>query len=137
MGIVTPFAPRESVPWENSFYRAAGGKRAQETCAGCPQQRCTTEESGKFQERDRVGIIERSCGYRTCGSVFGENSFYRETWGMEAPHCQWRSNIGLCLLATVIRGQIVNPCTLHCHKRTGPPISLGVRLWTILASHSH
>ena len=26
-------------------------------------------------------------GTGPAGSVFGENSFDRETWGMEAPHC--------------------------------------------------
>ena len=33
VGIVVPFAPRGSVSWENSFYRAQGGKWAQEACA--------------------------------------------------------------------------------------------------------
>ena len=39
-----------------------------------------TGEPGKFQGRDHVGIVE---GYCTgpAGSVFGENSFYRETRG--------------------------------------------------------
>ena len=27
-----------------------------------------------------MGIVEWSGGYRACGPVFGENSFYRETW---------------------------------------------------------
>ena len=53
---------------------------------------------------------------------------------MYGTHCHWRSNTGPRLLATVIRGQIVNPCALHC---TCSPISLEVRLWTILTSHSH
>ena len=42
----------------------------------CPQQRYATGEPGKVQGRDRMGIVEGSCGYRTRG----ENSFYRETW---------------------------------------------------------
>ena len=48
-------------------------------CAGYPQQRYTTGEPGKAQGQDRVGIVESSCGYRPAGSVFEENSFYRET----------------------------------------------------------
>ena len=64
---------------DNSFYRAPGGKWAQEICVGCPQQRHATEEPGKVQGRDCVGIVERSCVYLARGSVFGENSFYRET----------------------------------------------------------
>ena len=56
-----------SVPWENSFNRASGDKWAQGTCAGCPQQRYTTGEPGKVHGRDRVGIIEGSCGYRASG----------------------------------------------------------------------
>ena len=36
---------------------------AQETCAGCPQQRSAKGEPGKVQGRDRVGIVEGSCGY--------------------------------------------------------------------------
>ena len=34
---------------------------------------------GKVQGRDRVGIVERSCGYRARGVSFRENSFNRET----------------------------------------------------------
>ena len=67
VGIVVPFAQGRSVPWKNSFYRVPGSKRAKETFAGCPQQRCTTEEAGKVQGRDRVGIVKGSCGYRTRG----------------------------------------------------------------------
>ena len=66
VGIVVPFAP-----WglfgEISFYRAPGGKLAQETCVGCPQGRHTTEKQGKVQERDRMGIVEGSCGYLARG----------------------------------------------------------------------
>ena len=67
VGIVAPFAPWEFDTWENSFYRAPGGKRAQETCAGCPKQRCATGEPGKVQGMDHVGIVEGSCGYRARG----------------------------------------------------------------------
>ena len=63
VGIVAPFAPQGAIFGENSFYRAPGGKWAQETCAGCPQQRYTMGEPGKVQERDRVGIVEGSCVY--------------------------------------------------------------------------
>ena len=59
VGIVASFVPRESVLRENSFYRAPGGKWAQETCAGY-----ATREPGKVQGQDRVGIVESSCGYR-------------------------------------------------------------------------
>ena len=52
---------------ENSFYRAPGEKWAQETCAGYPQQRYISGEPGNVQGRDRVGIVEGSCGYRACG----------------------------------------------------------------------
>ena len=46
-----------------------------------PQQRYATGEPGKVQGGDRVGIVERSCGYLARGVVFEENSFYRETRG--------------------------------------------------------
>ena len=65
--IVAPFAPRGSVFGENSFYRAPGDKWAQETCAGCPKQQYAMGEPGKVQGRDRVCIVERSCGYQTRG----------------------------------------------------------------------
>ena len=41
VGIVAPFDPRGwgLVSGKNSFYRVPGGKKAQETCAVCPQQR--------------------------------------------------------------------------------------------------
>ena len=68
---------------ENSFYRAPGDKWAQETCAGCPKQRYIPGEPGNVQGRDRVGIVEGSCGYRARGVRFGENSFYRETQGTD------------------------------------------------------
>ena len=65
--IVAPFAPRGSVFGENSFYRAPGDEWAQETCAGCPKQQYAMGEPGKVQGRDRVCIVERSCGYQTRG----------------------------------------------------------------------
>ena len=66
VGIVAAFAPRGSVRWENSFYRATGGKWAQATCARCPQQRYKTEElePRKVQGRGRVRIVGESCDYR-------------------------------------------------------------------------
>ena len=67
VGIVAPFAPRGSVFRENSFYRAPEEKWAPETCAGCPQQWYATGEPGKDQGRDRVCIVESSCGYRIHG----------------------------------------------------------------------
>ena len=36
---------------------------------------------GKVQGRDCVGFVEGSCGTGPAGSVFGENSLYRETRG--------------------------------------------------------
>ena len=63
--IFLPPLPRGgSVFGENSFYRAPAGRWAQKACAGCPQQRYITGEPGKVQGRDRVGIVEGSCGYR-------------------------------------------------------------------------
>ena len=49
--------------------------------AGCPQQRYIPGEPGNVQGWDRVGIVEGSLGTGPAGSVFGENSFYRETRG--------------------------------------------------------
>ena len=49
---------------------------AQETCAMCLQQRYSTGEPGKGQGRDRVGIVEDSCGYRARGvSISGKIRF--------------------------------------------------------------
>ena len=62
VGIVAPLAPRGVSIRENSFYGAPGGKWAQETCAGCPQQRYATGEAGKVQGWDHVGIVEWFCG---------------------------------------------------------------------------
>ena len=59
LGIVALLAPRGVSIRENSFYRAPGGKWAQETCAGCPQQRYATGEPGKVQGWDRVGQYSR------------------------------------------------------------------------------
>ena len=56
VGIVAPFASRGSVRGKNSFYRAPGGKWAQETCAVCPQLRYVTVEPDKVQERDSMGL---------------------------------------------------------------------------------
>ena len=67
VGILAPFDQGGSVPGKNSFYRVPGGKWAQETCAVWPQQQYATGEPGKVQGRDRVGIVEGSCGYRTSG----------------------------------------------------------------------
>ena len=66
LGVVAPFAPRVSIR-ENLFYRAPGAKWAQETCAGCPQERYATGEPGKVQGWDPVGIIEWSYGNRARG----------------------------------------------------------------------
>ena len=73
MGIVAPFAPRGvSIREKNRLSSPGGGEWAQETCAGCPEQRYATGEPGKFQGRDRVGIVEGSFGYRARGvSIWG------------------------------------------------------------------
>ena len=79
-----PHVGEGSVFGENSIYRAPGCKWAQETFAGCPQQRHVTGEPGKVQGRDRVGIEEWSCGYRSrvvSIRLFGEHSIYRVTRG--------------------------------------------------------
>ena len=60
---------------------SGGGGGDKETCAGCPKQRYATGQLGKVQGRDRVGILERSCGYRARGVSIRGNSFYRRTWG--------------------------------------------------------
>ena len=53
VGIVAPFAP---VFGENLFYRAPGGKWAQETCAGCPHQQYAMGGPGKIQEWAMWGL---------------------------------------------------------------------------------
>ena len=69
--IVASFAPQGGVGGavfvDNSFYQAAGGKCAQETCVGCSQQRYATGQPGKIEARGSVDIVEGSCGYRACG----------------------------------------------------------------------
>ena len=80
VGIVSPFVTRGGVSIRGKFVLSSpGGKWAQQTCAGCPQQRYATGEPGKVQGRDRVGIVEVSCGYR--GQYSGKKLCYRETRG--------------------------------------------------------
>ena len=67
VGIVASFATRVVGTRGKCFCRVPGSKWAREICAGCPQQRYTTGESGKVQGRDRKGIVEESCGYRARG----------------------------------------------------------------------
>ena len=82
-----------SVLGKHLFYRKTRGTRlggspcgtgckwAHDTCAGCPQQRYATGEPGKVQGRDRVGIIEVSCGYRARWvSVRGKFVLSRNSW---------------------------------------------------------
>ena len=79
MGIVVSFVPRGSIFRENSFYRAPGDKWAQEIYGGCPQQRHATEEPGKIQGRDRVGLVEGSCVYLIRGvCIRGPRGQYSE-----------------------------------------------------------
>ena len=80
VGIIYPLPLVGSVFGENAFFFRAPGC-AQETCAGCPQQRYATGKPGKVQGREHVGIVEGSCGYRARGVSIRENSFYRETRG--------------------------------------------------------
>ena len=63
MGIVAPFAPR-GVSIRGKFV-LSDIKWAQKTCVRCPVQMYATGEPGKVQGRDRVGVVERSCGYQT------------------------------------------------------------------------
>ena len=64
VGIVAPFAPRGfSIREKICFIDPMGGKWAQDTSAGCPQQRYATEEQGKVQRQDRVGVVEGFCGF--------------------------------------------------------------------------
>ena len=79
--LLPPLPHGESVFGENSFYRTQGGKWAPKTCDGCLQQRYAMRKPDKVQRRDPVGIVEGSCKYRARGSIFAENSFYRETRG--------------------------------------------------------
>ena len=86
--LLPPLSHWGYVPGENLFYRAplwGGVEWAQETCAGCPQQRYATEEPGKVQGPDRVGIVG-SCGYRarrvnSRGKfVLSKNLGYKTRW---------------------------------------------------------
>ena len=67
--------------FENSFYRAQGGKWDKVSCAGCPQQRYATGKPGKVQGLDRVGIVEGPCRYRARGVSIRGKFVFRETWG--------------------------------------------------------
>ena len=79
VSIVAPWPHGVSVSGENSFYRAIGGKWAQESCAGWPHQWYATGELGKVQGRGRVGIVEGSCGYRSRGvSISGRIRFIKK-----------------------------------------------------------
>ena len=53
VGIVVRFAPRGSIFGENSFYRAPGGKLAQETCDGALSSGTPRKSQAKF----RVGTV--------------------------------------------------------------------------------
>ena len=72
--LITPATKYKNVFWYSGkirFIEPQGIKKwAQETCAGCPQQRYIPGEPGNVQGQDRVGIVEGSCGYRA-----------REYWG--------------------------------------------------------
>ena len=58
---------------------------AKETCVGCPQEPHATEEPGKVQGRDHVGIVEGSCVYLAHGVsirgkfVLSRNPEYKTT----------------------------------------------------------
>ena len=74
-----------------------GGTWAQETCVGCPQQRYATGEPGKLQGRGHVGIEKGPVGTGSAGTVFGDNSFYRETWDTKT-----RESLKLALWLNVV-----------------------------------
>ena len=106
-----------------------------------PQQRYATGEPVKVQGRDREGIVEGSCGYRTRGvSLQGKFVLSRNLWyggsplslevkyrTMVARHCHQRSDSEpLCSplsqkdrLPYITRGQVVD--------HIGFPLSLDVR----------
>ena len=112
---VVPFAPRVSIFGENSFYRAPGGKWAQETCVECPQQRRATEEPGKVQGRDRVGIVEGSCGYLIRGvSIRGK---YLGPIGASCGYC-----CPLCPTGSQYSGKtrFIEPQGVTGHRRPVP-----------------
>ena len=74
MGIVTPFARRGG----GSFYRDPDPVGKWDLCR-VPQ---AAVRHGRARQSSGMGpCVEGSCKYRACGSVFGENSFYRETRG--------------------------------------------------------
>ena len=62
--LITPATKYKNVFWYSGNIRFI---EPQETCAGCPQQRYVPGEPGNVQGRDRVGIVEGSCGYRARG----------------------------------------------------------------------
>ena len=53
------------------FLSSPREKWAQRTCAGCPNQRYVTGETGKLQARERVGIVDDSYGHRARGVSIG------------------------------------------------------------------
>ena len=71
VGIVAPFT-QLGVGIRGKFVLTSPrGKRAQETCAVCPQQRYATGEPGKGQGLDSLGVVEGSVGTGPAGSAFG------------------------------------------------------------------
>ena len=79
-----------------------GGKRAQETCAGCPQQRCTP------------GRARQSSGTGPCGDC-------RRILWVPGPQCQYSGKIrliekpGVLRFPTVTGGQILDWTVVACH----------------------
>ena len=77
MGIVAPLPHGESVFGVNSFYRAQGGKLAQETSAGCSQHRTPRESQAKFSGDCRRGLLVPGRGVCIWGKfVLSRNTGY-------------------------------------------------------------
>ena len=54
---------------------------------GAPSSGTPRENQVKFRDGTLRGFYKGPVGTVLAGSIFGEKSFYRDTWGMEAPHC--------------------------------------------------
>ena len=70
VGIVAPFAPMGAGTRGTFVLSTRGGNGPRRRVSGAPSSGTlgyATGEPGKLQSRDRVGIVEGSCGYRARG----------------------------------------------------------------------
>ena len=88
VGIVAHFDQGESILGKNSFFIESQGVNV--SCAMCPQQRYAKGEPSTVQGRNRVGIIEESCGYRTRRVSIGEKFVLSKNQGTR----RWGSACG-------------------------------------------